>query len=108
MLQPVDKPYSPPSSEGGGTRFARAGGRENFDKSSFLTTPPSRYARQPLTAAVPSVALRHLPTPWGVTPDKGSQTSLFDTLKHRTKPMLFSFFDFTNPIPSGVCAFPAI
>ncbi len=64
-------------------RFARDGGREKLDKPSFSTTPQSRYARQPLTAAVPSVAPRHLPTLWGVTPDKGSKIYFFNTLNHR-------------------------
>ena len=70
-------------------RFARDGGREKLDKPRFLTTPQSRYTRQPLTAAVPSVAPRHLPTLWGVTPDKGSKIYF---LTHSAERILRSAF----------------
>ena len=48
---------SPPSDEGGGKTAGFDGGREKVKirKNATFSLPQSRYAQQPLTAAVPSV-----------------------------------------------------
>ena len=38
-----------------------------------FSLPQSRFARQPLTAAVPFVATRHFPTLWGITLLRGGK-----------------------------------
>ena len=49
----------PPSDEGGGKTIGFDGGREGakLHKNATFSLPQSRYDRQPLTAAVPSVTL---------------------------------------------------
>ena len=49
----------------------QVGGREVKFGVSFVSPSVSLIARQPLTAAVPFVAVRHFPAVRGITPDKG-------------------------------------